>query len=1032
MKKQLLFIILILSGVVSFGQNFQWAKSFGGGSSVEGRKVILDAQDNVYSYGNYRGTTDFDPGLGVYNLTGNADYISKLSASGNFIWAITVPGTINSIVLDSKGNIYVTGQFVGKPDFDPGLGTFLLNSEGNWDVFILKLNSSGKFLIAKRIGGKNNDYGYTIELNKAGNIFTTGSFSGLVDFDPGIPTYKINSSGYFYLNLDSVGNFLSVKTSKQEGWKKMATDNKGNYYTTGFFSGKQDFDLDSSKTYYLSSKGDNDVFVLKHNGSGDLIWGKSFGGVLTDRGNAVAVDSKNNVYITGSFEDSIDLDPGSGFFYLGSNGKTDGFVLKLDSNGSFVWGNCFSGVDKESGNFILVDDSANIYTAGYFEDTVDFDPGSKRYNLVSAGNSDIFYMKLSFSGKLMWAKRIGGTSAEYLNFLTIDKNRNLFSTGLILTTVDFDPDPAKAIIGSNNNDIAFVFKLGPCPSPTEAISGLASLCGGATKGTYSITPSAGANGYKWTVPKGATIDSGQNSAKIKVTFGTTLGDITVRPNNICDTTIKSVLTIKNFPAASVTANAYPSTTLCKGNYVRLYGNGANIYTWNKGVYNNVSFYPDSTDTYIVTGTDNNGCIDKDTITINVNGVATPTSINGPTSVCGGGGKATFSVTPISGAAGYVWTVPNKAIIDSGKNTPTIYVTFSNGSSSGYISVNTANACNSSPISKYISVTTPLISISVIPSSTICKGTPIQLNASGGTNYIWSGGITNGLSFIPDTTTTYTVTETNSTGCAGTNSILIKVNPLPTIGAVATPSAFICKGSSITLNGTGANTYIWDKSVNNNTPFTPSSSGKYKVTGTDINGCRDTASIAIKVTQQPLISSQPINQTISKDTSVIFLASTKSVNANFQWQMYNPSIIKQIYENLSNSSLYSGTKNDTLILTNISSSQNNSKFRCIISEEGCSTITNTAVLTIHAGGVQNIKGGNRYSIYPNPANSFITIESNHTLNKFPYTITDQTGRQILKGDLNSKINAVDVSALASGFYFLQIGETSKETFKILKQ
>lgn len=1030
MKKQLLFIILILSGFVSFGQNFQWAKSFGTGGSTNGGPIKMDAYGNIYMSGGYSSYTKFELKSGTITMQNDGSFISKVNSLGQLLWVKGFPGTINSLQIDNKGGIFVTGDFQGKSDFDPDTTQFILNSEGNNDVFVLKLDTLGNLKMAKRVGGKNNDYGKLLEIDKSGNLYITGLFDGLVDFDPGTPTYKISGYGYFRLKLDGSGNFVSVKTS-QVTLDAKAVDNKGNTYTTGSFTGTKDFDPDPSKTFYLSSKGDQDVFVLKVDSNGKFIWAKSMGGRITDIGKSISVDKKYNVYITGSFEDSIDLDPSTNYYYQGTLGKTDIFISKLDSLGNLIWAKGIGGVDKDGGGFIALDDSSNLYVTGGFEDTVDFDPGSGISKLV-AGYDDFFILKLDKTGNFIWVKKMEGTGYKKISGIYIDNEQNLFASGHFYGEVDFNPDRAKFILNSSGYQRAFILKLGKCPSPTEAISGPASLCGGATKGTYSITPSTGANGYKWMVPKGATIDSGQNTAKIKVTFGTTLGDISVRPNNICDTMIKSVLTIKNFPAANVTANAYPSTTLCKGNYVRLYGNGANTYTWNKGVYNNVAFYPDSTDTYIVTGTDNNGCVGKDTITINVNGVATPTSINGPTSVCGGGGKATFSVTPISGAAGYVWTVPNKAIIDSGKNTPTIYVTFGSGSSSGYISVNTINACNSSPISKYISVTTPLISISVIPSSTICKGTPIHLTALGGTNYIWSGGITNGLSFIPDTTTTYTVTETNSTGCAGTNSILIKVNPLPKIGAVATPSAFVCKGSSITLNGKGANTYIWDKSVNNNTPFTPSSSGKYIVTGTDINGCRDTASIVIKVTQQPLISLQPINQTISKDTSVIFVASTKSVNVNFQWQMYNPSIIKQIYENLSNSSLYSGTKNDTLILMNISSSQNNSKFRCIISEEGCSTITNTAVLTIQAGGLQNIKGGNRFFIYPNPANSLITIESNHTLNNFPYTITDQTGRQILNGNLNSKINAVDVRALDSGFYFLQIGETSKETFKILKQ
>ncbi|MFM9944300.1 MAG: T9SS type A sorting domain-containing protein [Bacteroidia bacterium] len=1029
MKKQLLFILLIVSGFGALGQNFQWANSYKDYRS-QGGKVISDGNGNIYQHCLIQGYTEYDPITSNYIYYSYGSLITKQTISGKIIWNVTFAGITNSMLIDKKGNIYLTGNFIGKPDFDPSSGTNILNSEGSDDVFILKLDASGKLLLAKRVGGKNSDVANLIELDNSMNINITGTFNGLVDFDPGAATYKINGSGSFNLKLDSLGNFVSVKTGK-EPFKQTVKDSKGNLYFTGSFSGKVDFDPDSINTFYLTSIADKDIFVQKLDPKGKLIWAKSMGGKITDVGNAIAVDKKGNVYTTGFFEDSIDLDPSSKYYYLGCAGKTDAFISKLDSLGNFVWGLSMGGIDKEVGNLIALDDSANVYCTGLFEDTVEFDPSNKKYNLTSSGLQDIFILKINSSGKFLWAKKLGGSNQEYLTNIIIDKNQNIYGSGYFSGTLDFNPDEGQYNITANSGYNSYLFKLGPCPSPAENISGQAALCGGATKGTYSITPSAGANGYKWTVPKGATIDSGQNTAKIKVTFGSTLGDITVRPSNICDTTIKSVLTIKNFPAINVTANVTPSTTICKGSYARLYGNGANTYTWNKGIINNNNFYPDTTDTYIVTGTDNYGCIGKDTIILIVNGVASPTAINGPSTVCGGGGKATFSVTPIAGATGYIWTVPNNATIDSGKNTPAIRVSF--GSSSGYITVNTTNACNTTPINKYISVTVPSIGITVQPSATICKGTSIILNGTGGSNYTWSGGISNGLSFKPDTTTTYTLTETGSAGCAGTKSILITVNPLPNVEAMATPSNKICSGASVTLTAKGASSYQWSAmGVTTGAAFKPGISAKYTVTGTDNNGCSNTATLDIMVIAAPVISLQPASKTVAEGSASEFYLVTTNPNNTFQWQWRKPSFPASEFININNTNEFSGTDKDTLKINPVTNLLNKYEFRNFVTKDGCSTISNVAILTVKSAVLKTVSTLKRISIYPNPAINQITIESNHTLNNEPYTITNQTGRQLLKGELNSKTNQIDISILAKGFYFIQIGEADKEIFKIVKQ
>ena len=145
-------------------QSCNFAGQFGGTSNDYGNSIAVDASGNIYTTGYFAGTVDFDPSAGTYNLTsagGNDIFISKLDASGNFVWAKQLGGTNdekgNSIVVDASGNIYTTGNFAGTVDFDPGAGTFGLASTGNYDIFISKLDASGYFVWAKKMGGTSSD-----------------------------------------------------------------------------------------------------------------------------------------------------------------------------------------------------------------------------------------------------------------------------------------------------------------------------------------------------------------------------------------------------------------------------------------------------------------------------------------------------------------------------------------------------------------------------------------------------------------------------------------------------------------------------------------------------------------------------------------------------------------------------------------------------------------------------------------------------------------------------------------------------------
>jgi hypothetical protein len=462
--------------VISFCQpNFNWAKSMGGNLPDGGSSIKLDALGNVYISGYFSGTVDFDPGAAIYNLTskGGLDFfIQKLDFNGNLIWAKSIGGSMEdvsrSITLDSFNNIYLTGYFEGSVDFDPGTGVFNLNSSGgSKDIFIEKLDVNGNFLWAKTMTGDSlySDEGTGIEIDQDNNIYVTGYFSGTVDFDPNIGVYNISSNSIkdiFIQKLNQNGNLIWVKSvggNSEDHALDITIDNLNNVYTTGFFIGAVDFNPGPG-VYPLGSKGAWDIFILKLDSSGNFIWAKSMGAINYQAGYHLSTDINSNVFLTGAFEETVDFDSGAGIYNLTSNGGEDIFVVKLNSNGDFQWANSLGSSMIDNAWSITNDLNGNVYLAGYFHNTIDFDPGIGVLNLSSSGLYDIFIQKLDNNGNLMWVVKLGSTGADWPQGIELNSSGELYLTGGFNNTVDFDPGNLVFNLNSLGNSDAFVLKLG--------------------------------------------------------------------------------------------------------------------------------------------------------------------------------------------------------------------------------------------------------------------------------------------------------------------------------------------------------------------------------------------------------------------------------------------------------------------------------------------------------------------------------------------------------------------------------------------
>lgn len=175
----------------------------------------------------------------------------------------------------------------------------------------------------------------------------------------------------------------------------VAVDASGNVYTTGIFFETADFDVANvTAGDTLTSAGDADVFVSRHDSAGNLVWVRQMGGAGFDQAGEVVLDDIGNVYTAGSFMGTADYDPGAGTHILTSSGGSDIIVSRLDNAGDFVSALQMGGLDDDAAVSMAVDGSGNVYTTGRFGGTADFDPGAGTANLTSDGERDVFISKL--------------------------------------------------------------------------------------------------------------------------------------------------------------------------------------------------------------------------------------------------------------------------------------------------------------------------------------------------------------------------------------------------------------------------------------------------------------------------------------------------------------------------------------------------------------------------------------------------------------------------------------------------------------
>jgi hypothetical protein len=274
-----------------------------------------------------------------------------------------------------------------------------------------------------------------------------------------LPVFLILISQTTFAQEAPVLEWARAYGGPQDNVRTLATDALGNTYITGRFFDTQDFDPGPS-VFNLTSLYADDAFIIKLNSDGNFVWAKAWGGVQDCYTGRIYADPSGNVYVTGSFGGTIDFDPSAAVSQLTSAGSfSDIFISKFDTNGNFLWAKSLGGTSNESLSGILTDATGNIYIAGSFNGSADFDPGAGNAFLSSVGQSDIFVAKLDINGSFVWAKQMGGGSYDGASSIGIDLSGNIYTTGFYMTTADFDPSAAVFNLTSTGERDIFISKL---------------------------------------------------------------------------------------------------------------------------------------------------------------------------------------------------------------------------------------------------------------------------------------------------------------------------------------------------------------------------------------------------------------------------------------------------------------------------------------------------------------------------------------------------------------------------------------------
>lgn len=453
----------------------QWVVSLQSADNSRVYAVTADDSGNVYATGYFNSTVQGSmqlnrissngvvTQLGSFSTTANHEmaFILKLSPSGSLTWFKILDGSGadsesagRAIAIDDAENVYVGGEFRDEIDFDPNANSTLISSndgedDDNSDAFVIKLSNSGSLLWVKTLGGENSgDQINDMAIDSANNALyiggTLSSDSDGVNLDGDINTLEFDSEspagatdnsgtesdydfGFVQKIQTTDGNLVWSRVFLADDCVEDSNSSvstitlnlaDNSVFVAGNFDNLIDFDPSFTANRTNGSSGDEDLFFVKLDASGNYLWHGVLGNQAgnTDEGIDAIHFGNDKLYISGDYSGVSIVGSGTAAGIStwannipASNGDQDALLLQLNaSDGSFVWARNFGGTDYDTGDSFAQDSDNNVYFAGQFKNTIDLDPSVSVLNAttkdgIGSGGRDAFVVKLSESGGLITA-----------------------------------------------------------------------------------------------------------------------------------------------------------------------------------------------------------------------------------------------------------------------------------------------------------------------------------------------------------------------------------------------------------------------------------------------------------------------------------------------------------------------------------------------------------------------------------------------------------------------------------------------------
>ena len=366
------------------------------------------------------------------------------------------PSTVWAVDKDNSGNVYSAGRFKTQVDLDPGAGVNNQSTIGPYDLFdmfITKTNASGVVLWSYVLGSERTDYIGDIKTDGNGDVYVTGRFSGTMDFDPGVGTQNFTASDVydcFVLKLSSTGTFVWVEIFSGVGAVKGEALGVDSNNDV-IVAGTFDGTCQNGATT-LNTNGSADVFVSKISNGGTTSYLQQIGGAEVDMVKAVT-GSGTDVYVGGMYSGTSNIST-SGVNNVTSAGGLDCYVTKIDAAGNTIWSNAFGGPGgDEELNAIGVFANGDIAIGGRFFTTVDFDPGAGVANSTAIGTADAYVTKLSSGGLFLWNYSYGGIRTDNVLSIDVSAANTVFVGGWFNDLVDFDAGGGVVNLTSTSGNI---------------------------------------------------------------------------------------------------------------------------------------------------------------------------------------------------------------------------------------------------------------------------------------------------------------------------------------------------------------------------------------------------------------------------------------------------------------------------------------------------------------------------------------------------------------------------------------------------